>query len=160
MSSIIKPSSFNRSSPVIFPSASPTPKLYMTPSKKIPEVMPWQEMAFDAYHNPNIFSYEDSILKMKERYQLSTTMSPLSIIDPMDDLDLQLSEEDLLSFSSSAQNEIIIGSPFIPSPVQDPIAERLRQSTDTTSNKAQTKSSKLAFSKEFIQKVKKSTIGI
>ncbi|KAI8053176.1 uncharacterized protein B0P05DRAFT_561885 [Gilbertella persicaria] len=38
----------NTPSPVVFPSASPTPKLYSTPSKKLPNVKSWQEIGVDS----------------------------------------------------------------------------------------------------------------
>ncbi|KAG1289312.1 hypothetical protein G6F66_009406 [Rhizopus arrhizus] len=108
MSTVIKPSSFNRSSPIIFPSSSPTPKLYATLSKKIPEVEPWQDATLDFCQSPNLFGYEDSILKMREKYHLSSTDSPLSMVS-----DIQLEESDhLLNEEVPTSSVILSKSPI------------------------------------------------
>lgn len=89
----------NSSSPITFPNASPTPKLFSTPSKKIPENQPWQDV-------PQLIDYTKRVL-LQEQQDLYYRHTPDSLIS-----------------SPSPFQEQIIGSPYIKEPIHDPIIER------------------------------------
>lgn len=146
---------FNTPSPVVFPSASPTPKLYGTPTKKLPEVKPWQGIEsvpkyHDTIHNGEEYqNHNYNHYNSREKLVgITPTISPLSmesdtLLDDEDISSYRFSEEDYLSsilsspslrrrpvsFSSPSPqlDEPIVGSPFAPAPNQDPIIERPRR---------------------------------
>ncbi|KAG2198410.1 hypothetical protein INT47_008987 [Mucor saturninus] len=117
-------SQYNTPSPVVFPSASPTPKLYSTPTKKLPEVQPWQGTGIESvpinhhdlhnekeedYHQHN---HDYSHYNSREKSAgITPTISPLSmmmesdtLLDDEDISSYRFSEEDLLSSILSSRS--------------------------------------------------------
>jgi hypothetical protein len=86
---INSPPNINSPSPVYFPSASPTPKLYSTPANKVPESKPWNELALESVpqNSSNIYNgngkEDDLSLYTRERvyYRYTASTSPLSAFD-------------------------------------------------------------------------------
>lgn len=120
---------FNTPSPIVFPSASPTPKLFSTPTKKLPEVQkPWQEMGIEpvpqnstnfsssSYHHNNAVIYNTrndggmardyhhnfDHYNNREKPNHTPTMSPLSMM--MLESDTQLDDEDISSYKFSEED--------------------------------------------------------
>lgn len=138
---------FNTPSPVVFPSASPTPKLYSTPTKKLPEVQPWQEIGIESapqnssanmiYHHDD-YSQQIQIQQYnysnreKSMHQTDTngSITPLSmmlesdtLLDDEDIFSYRFNEEDYLSSIISSESSIQHGrrrplSFTSPSPLQ------------------------------------------
>jgi hypothetical protein len=122
---------FNTPSPVVFPSASPTPKLFSTPSKKLAEVKkPWQELGIESvpqnsangtYHHDDttaiIYSSSSNNIggggereyhhhnycnNSREKYITTPTISsPLSLMMESDTL---LDDEDISSYKFSEED--------------------------------------------------------
>ena len=156
----MKPSSFKRSSPIIFPSASP--KLCTSPSEKIPEAKSWQEIVSDSRHSPNMFGYEDNVLGIKERYNVSTTTLTISnISDTTESSDISWNDDDLLSTENSdiqlMEEKIHMDNPHEENTVQGPVIERSKEPVDTTKTKMHRS---IGFGKSILLKVKKATVGI
>lgn len=115
---------YNTPSPVVFPSASPTPKLYSTPTKKLPEVQPWQGTGIESvpinHHDPynekeeeyHQYNHNYSHYNGREKSKgITPTISPLSMMMEsdtlLDDADIsshRFSEEDLLSSILSSRS--------------------------------------------------------
>ncbi|KAI9252522.1 hypothetical protein EDC94DRAFT_620806, partial [Helicostylum pulchrum] len=105
---------FNTPSPVVFPSASPTPKLYSTPTQKLPEVKSWQDIGMESVPQTNGNKYHDdaTIIHHAEDYhnqnhtynhfndreKSPNTISPLSM---MMESDILLDDEDISSYRFS-----------------------------------------------------------
>ncbi|GAA5807241.1 hypothetical protein MFLAVUS_000597 [Mucor flavus] len=131
---------FNTPSPVVFPSASPTPKLYSTPTQKLPEVKSWQDIGMESVPQTNGNKYHDdaTIIHHAEDYRhqnhtynhfndrekSSNTISPLSmmmesdtLLDDEDISSYRFSEEDYLSSILSSRPTSISSSPLRRRPV-------------------------------------------
>ncbi|KAI9478007.1 MAG: hypothetical protein EXX96DRAFT_618960 [Benjaminiella poitrasii] len=111
----------NTPSPIIFPSSSPTPKLYSTPNKKLPDGQQWQEIA--PQNSANIASYHSDPLvafygREKSIYYPFTVraISPLSMMS-----DSLLDEEDMVSYKFSEQDYL---SSIISSRSSSPLRRR------------------------------------
>ncbi|KAI8358406.1 hypothetical protein BD560DRAFT_426324 [Blakeslea trispora] len=111
---------FNSPSPIIFPSASPTPKLYSTPTKKLPDTGAWQEIGYD--------SVPHSVHLPHERYT-----HILALPADMED------QEDFLSSIVSTQSSYTLASRSI-SPVT---SETTSVENSTVKNKDTTKKSSI-----------------
>ncbi|CAO3642672.1 unnamed protein product [Mucor hiemalis] len=115
---------FNTPSPVVFPTASPTPKLFSTPSKKLPEAKSWQgieSVPQSIYHNDDTtiiydetgeFRHQNHNYNQYNCREKSATpaISPLSmmmesdtILDDEDISSYRFSEEDYLSSIMSSR---------------------------------------------------------
>ncbi|CAO3634709.1 unnamed protein product [Mucor fragilis] len=111
---------FNTPSPVVFPSASPTPKLYSTPSKKLPQVEAWQD---------NIGIDSTTIQLQQQRktahQQHTASISPLSVMMESDTL---LDDEDISSYRFSEDEFLssIISSSTASSRQSSPLNQRHR----------------------------------
>lgn len=139
-------SHYNTPSPVVFPSASPTPKLYSTPTNKLPEVQPWQGTGIDS-----LPKYQHDLYNEKEEYHehnhnynhyncrektngIASTISPLSmmmesdtLLDDEDISSYRFSEEDYLSSILSSRSSSLHQRPASfasPSPHEEPIVGR------------------------------------
>ncbi|KAI8975101.1 hypothetical protein BDF20DRAFT_876879 [Mycotypha africana] len=160
---------YSTPSPVIFPSASPTPKLYSTPSRKVAyPLTSWQETnnsgrcladmisrQSDSTSNKRSCSFTISattssfIPGEKHDIRLIDNQSPLSIISSGEEDSDDFMEVIATSSSNTPNNlacssitgvtyptkalfisqeeqykEVVVGSPFVPAPVDDPIEER------------------------------------
>ncbi|GAN08266.1 hypothetical protein MAM1_0196c07773 [Mucor ambiguus] len=129
---------FNTPSPVVFPSASPTPKLYSTPSKKLPQVQAWQDNIgiesvppqqgiyqhpFDHQQAPQQYNY--SSREKPAHQQHTTSISPLSVMMESDTL---LDDEDISSYRFSEDEFLssIISSSTASSRQSSPLHQRHR----------------------------------
>lgn len=153
----------NTPSPVVFPSASPTPKLYTTPSKKVPDIQQWQEFGIESFpqmyknnrEKANMSISNDSVFSdpyfNEEEYLSSLISSTATSPSP-------LRRPASFHSPSPLQNEPIIGSPLIKETVADPIVERPRRFSEsyTEPEPVNSVSSKLNL---FISKMKKATSG-
>lgn len=129
---------FNTPSPVVFPSASPTPKLYSTPSKKLPQVESWQDnIGIDSvpqqqnvYHQydhqqaPQQYNYSSREKSMHPQ-NANTAISPLSVMMESDTL---LDDEDISSYRFSEDEYLssIITSSATSSRQSSPLNQRHR----------------------------------
>lgn len=129
---------FNTPSPVVFPSASPTPKLYSTPNKKLPQVEAWQDNIgiesvpqqqgiyqhpFDHQQAPQQYNY--SSREKAAHQQQTTSISPLSVMMESDTL---LDDEDISSYRFSEDEFLssIISSSTASSRQSSPLHQRHR----------------------------------
>ncbi|KAK4517320.1 uncharacterized protein ATC70_000655 [Mucor velutinosus] len=129
---------FNTPSPVVFPAASPTPKLYSTPSKKLPQVEAWQDIIgiesvpqqqniyqhpFDHQQAPQQYNY--SSRERSAHQQHTTSISPLSV---MMESDILLDDEDISSYRFSEDEFLssIISSSTASSRQSSPLNQRHR----------------------------------
>lgn len=132
---------FNTPSPVVFPSASPTPKLYSTPTQKLPEVKSWQEIGIETapQTNGNIKYHDDATIihhaedyrhqnhtynHFNDREKSANTISPLSmmmesdtLLDDEDISSYRFSEEDYLSSIISSRPTSVSNSPLRRRPI-------------------------------------------
>ncbi|KAL9538960.1 hypothetical protein MBANPS3_010554 [Mucor bainieri] len=113
---------FNTPSPVVFPSASPTPKLYSTPSKKLPQVEAWQDN-IGIESAPQQYNY--SSREKSAHQQHATSISPLSVMVESDAL---LDDEDISSYRFSEDEFLssIISSSTASSRQSSPLHQRHR----------------------------------
>lgn len=129
---------FNTPSPVVFPSASPTPKLYSTPSKKLPQVEAWQDNIgiesvpqqqniyqhpFDHQQAPQQYNY--SSREKTAHQQHTASISPMSVMMESDTL---LDDEDISSYRFSEDEFLssIISSSTASSRQSSPLNQRHR----------------------------------
>ncbi|KAI9356123.1 hypothetical protein BD770DRAFT_444369 [Pilaira anomala] len=102
----------NTPSPVVFPSASPTPKLYSTPTNKLPEVKPWQQDIgtdnTNIYHNEPIIHHGDDYYQYQnhdynhfndreKRPNYPDTPATISPLPMMSESNTLLDDEDISS---------------------------------------------------------------
>ncbi|KAI8645356.1 hypothetical protein BD408DRAFT_440933 [Parasitella parasitica] len=91
---------FNTPSPVVFPSASPTPKLLCTPSKKLPQVRAWQDDIEIEYDH-------EQALQQHSYLHSGSPVHPFSIMVEnetlLDDLETSHYLSSAISSSSSGQ---------------------------------------------------------
>lgn len=114
---------FNTPSPVVFPTASPTPKLFSTPSKKLPEAKSWQGIESvpqnnigSIYHNDDTAIIYDEAGEFRHhnynynqyngrekaaKYSTTPAISPLSMMMESDTL---LDDEDISSYRFSEED--------------------------------------------------------
>lgn len=138
---------FNTPSPVVFPSASPTPKLYSTPSKKLPQVEAWQDNIgiesvpqqqnfyhhqFDHQQAPQQYNYSSREKSVHQQH--ANSISPLSVMMESDTL---LDDEDISSYRFSEDEFLssIISSSAASSRQSSPLNQRrsLRRPVSYTS---------------------------
>jgi hypothetical protein len=107
----------NTPSPVVFPSASPTPKLYSTPTKKLPQVRPWQEIGIESVpqNSENMIYHHDdySNSQQLQQYNYSNREKPMNQTETRDSItplsmmlesDTLLDDEDISSYRFSEED--------------------------------------------------------